>query len=217
MKVDVCTARTFLDAMAPLLKAAERSEAMLRRRLGTAFRIAEYAVRGYEVPLNRIIADLLDPRGPHGQGPTFLKLFLARLVPDLTINDSKQWSVVPNHRIVVTSQKTRRDRYVDIALFEGASAAAIYIESKPWALEGFEQLRDYAVDLLDRSDEQKRLLFLPGMADRKQQTLTPEIEQELGSIRNSTFPAPRGRAVNCAMVGRLYRSLRGRQRANVCR
>jgi hypothetical protein len=173
MSDEIVEARIFLDAMVPLLEVAERSEAMLRRRLGTAFRIAAYSVGGYEIPLNKIIADLLDPRGPHGQGGTFLRLFLEQLGPDLPPHELQDWAVIPSYR-------TRHSRYVDIALFRGSSAA-IYIESKPWAGEGDQQLQDYAVDLIGRSHEQKRLLFFPGTADRKPQTLTSETQQRLGA------------------------------------
>ena len=173
MSDELIEARAFLDAMIPLLEAAERSEAMLRRRLGTAFSIASYSVGGYEVPLNRIIADLLDPHGPHGQGGAFLKLFLDQIAPDISSDELCDWAVIPSCR-------TRCGRYVDIALFNGRRIA-IYVESKPWAEEGTWQLRDYAVDLLDRPHEQKWLLFLPGSADREPQTLNSETRHRLGA------------------------------------
>ncbi len=159
--------------MVPLLPAVERSEAMLRRRLGTVFRIADYSVRGYEVPLNKIIAELLDPRGSHGQEGAFLKLFLRQAAPDLSSLQIQDWMVAPSFR-------TRNGRYVDIALFNGQNAA-IYIESKPWAEEGDQQLQDYAFDLDARSQEQRWLLFLPGMAGRVPETLTPELKRQLSS------------------------------------
>ena len=108
-----------------------------------------------EVPLNKIIADLLDPRGPHGRG-AFLKLFLGQVEADLHSYQLEDWVVVPSYQ-------TRRGRYADIALFKGSSAA-IYIESKPWAAEGDEQLQDHAVDLIGQIHERKWLLFLPGTA-----------------------------------------------------
>jgi len=163
----IIEARNFLDAMVPLLQATEQSEAMLGRRLGTVFRIADYSVGGYEVPLNKIIADLLDPRGPHGQGGTFLKLFLEQVARDLSSYHLQDWTVIASFR-------TRAGRYVDIALFNGQSVA-VYIESKPWAEEGYQQLQAYAVDLVAQPHEQKWLLFLPGTADREPVTLTPEF------------------------------------------
>lgn len=66
----------FLDSVVPVLDAAERTDGIFRRKLGSAFRIADYTVGGYEVPVNRILGDLLDPRGRDGQRHTFLELFL---------------------------------------------------------------------------------------------------------------------------------------------
>ena len=66
-ELEVRNVLAFLDEMVPVVDSAERSVALLRRKFGIAFRIAEYSVRGQEVPLNRILGDLLDPRGSHGR------------------------------------------------------------------------------------------------------------------------------------------------------
>jgi PD-(D/E)XK nuclease superfamily protein len=131
-------ALAFVDAMVPVLHVAERTDALLRRKIGTAFRIAKYAVNG-EVSLNQIFADLLNPRGSHGQGVVFLKLFVEMLPRKIRGEASEKWRVVPSHR-------TETGRYVDLALF-CSTDLAIYIESKPWAEEGHKQLGDYAEDL----------------------------------------------------------------------
>jgi hypothetical protein len=172
MSDDILAAQAFLDEMTPILEKAERNEEQQRRCRGSAFHIADYAVRGYEVPLNRILGDLLAPRGPHGQREQFLQIFLELVAPDLLVGETHNWVVRLNH-------PTTAGRYVDLALFS-KNEIAVYIESKPWAVEGDDQLEDYANDLLSLRHNHKRLLFLPGTALRKPQTLTQKTRDLLG-------------------------------------
>ena len=89
--------RALLDAMLPVMRAAEQTDLLLRRKLGTAFRIADYAVGGNEVPLNKILANLLSPQGTHGQGDLFLRRFLEFLPLGKAEDFSGKWHVVPNY------------------------------------------------------------------------------------------------------------------------
>jgi hypothetical protein len=74
---------------------------------------------------------------------------------------------------------TRKGRYVDIGIIR-RNEIAIYIESKPWAMESDEQLEDYAADLLALTCQQKRLVFLPGTSDQEIKTLSPTTRNLLG-------------------------------------
>ena len=94
-----------------------------------------------------------------GENSEFLKLFIEMLNDDLPPCDFEKWVVVPSHR-------TTKGRYVDLALF-GPKYVAIYIECKPWADEGCQQLSDYAEDLLKRREEHKRLMFVPGRIENR--------------------------------------------------
>jgi hypothetical protein len=49
-----------------------------RKAVADEFCVFDY-LRPAETPLSRMIADLLDPRGNHGQGSTFLVCFMQRL------------------------------------------------------------------------------------------------------------------------------------------
>jgi hypothetical protein len=169
----------FLDAMVPVLHVAERTDALLRRKMGTAFRIAKYTVND-EVSLNQIFADLLNPRGTHGQGVVFLKFFVEMLPVDIRIDAPDEWLVVPSHR-------TTKGRYVDLALFH-SNDVAIYIECKPWAEEGQEQLNDYARDLLDCMAQQKILVFVPGQQEREPETLSESLKRKLGETGYCKIP-----------------------------
>jgi hypothetical protein len=161
----------FLRTMIPTMGSADRIDALMRRKMGTTFSIAKYAVAG-EVSLNQIFADLLNPRGPHGQGGAFLKLFVEMFPGDLKVDREEEWFAVPNHPTV-------KGRLVDVALFRSRDAA-IYVECKPWAAEGHDQLSDYAEDLLGRAERQKILVFVPGRQDREPVTLSPELKARLG-------------------------------------
>ncbi|MFZ0890506.1 MAG: PD-(D/E)XK nuclease family protein [Candidatus Binataceae bacterium] len=172
----------FLDAMVPVLHVAERTDALLQRKMGTKFRIAKYAVNG-ELSLNQIFADLLNPRGPHGQGAAFLKLFVEMLPGDMWSDAPEEWRVVASHR-------TETGRYVDLALF--CSDVAIYIECKPWAEEGHKQLGDYAEDLLKRT-QRGTLVFVPGQREREPKTLPEALKRKLGETGFQKIPfQPRG-------------------------
>jgi hypothetical protein len=205
-ELEVRDVLAFLDSIMPVVDIAERSAALLRRKLGTTFRIAEYSVGGYEVPLNRILGDLLDPRGSHGQGPAFLKLFIEMLKDDFSPGDLENWVVVPSHR-------TSKGQYVDLALFR-PKHVAIYIECKPWAEEGCQQLSDYAEDLLERQEEHKRLLFVPGWAVRDPETLTDDARQHLGDKGFKKCPIQRS-GNGCSIVEWLEQCVAGCEAENV--
>lgn len=169
-KTQVDEALAFIRAMIPTIRAADLADALLRRKLGKAFSITKYAING-EVSLNQILADLLDPGGPHGQGGAFLRPFVEMLPGNIKVEREEEWSAVTNH-------PTAKRRLVDVALF--SNNIAIYIECKPWAAEAQEQLSDYAEDLLARSENKKMMIFVPGQQDRQPLTLAPEFRERLG-------------------------------------
>lgn len=172
--MDLTAVNVLLSAVKPLVAVVEDTDALLRRKLGTAFRYADYAIGGYEVPLNRLLCDLLDPRGPHGQGGSFLELFLKTLQPDFLMNDPTRWKAKHNFL-------TNHGRLIDIVLL-GPDSTAVGIESKPWAEESDSQLEDYAAYLLERfGAERAWFAYLPGHAERSPETLTPETKIKLGT------------------------------------
>src|SRR5579864_4758231 len=96
---------SLLEGMLPLQEKEDR-ERERRRHAGGDFNVAAWAVREREVPLNRIIGELLDPRGSHGQGATFLSLFLQECLQGTPIGDLHKWRLVQN-------LTTRHGRLVD--------------------------------------------------------------------------------------------------------
>lgn len=65
----------FFATLAPRLEMARFVERELDRDLARRFNVFDY-LRTDELGLSRIIADLLDPAGTHGQGALFLKALL---------------------------------------------------------------------------------------------------------------------------------------------
>ena len=62
----------FVDELAPRLETARALERQLDAHLARRFNVFDY-LRRDELGLSRIVADLLNPEGKHGQGDIFLK------------------------------------------------------------------------------------------------------------------------------------------------
>lgn len=103
-------------------------------RLAPGFSIFDY-LRTDEIGLSRCIADLLNPKGKHGQKEVFLEAFLK-------LKEIK-WSGKAKIKSVGLEEQTNYQRRIDISLkFE--SGEIIGIENKPWAGDQENQLSDYA-------------------------------------------------------------------------
>lgn len=104
--------------------------------------------------LSDIFADLLSPRGRHGQGELFLGHFLNTV--ELSIH-SPHLSSCKVYREYATSQGRR----IDIVLEFPNDSLMIGIENKPWAGEQEGQLASYIADLEEKVEHAK-LLYLSG-------------------------------------------------------
>ena len=68
----------FFAEVSPRLETAQTLDDELDRQLARRFNVFRY-LRTDELGFSRMIADLLDPAGDHGQGATFLRLLTAKL------------------------------------------------------------------------------------------------------------------------------------------
>ena len=138
---------------------ARRAQAELDRTAATRFSLFPYFNTG-ELDLSRIFGDLLDPRGTHGQGDTFLRAFLEQ-TPEL--GHFRQCSDLTACQVHLELLTTTLDdaRRIDIVL-EMPGSLWIGIENKPWAVDQEHQVRDYLNDLRARGHESARLLYLSG-------------------------------------------------------
>lgn len=174
-----------LQELTPHLHAARAVEHELDRHLARRFNAFRY-LRDDELGLSRIIADLLDPTGEHGQGTTFLEAMMALLGVAPAVGDSAASGLAGSggHTTVATwtaqfgqlrstatdkirvvqergglPQGRRIDITVDIPADEGAFCLAF--ENKPYADDQPRQCRDY-LEFLDRVYSRRFLLvYLP--------------------------------------------------------
>lgn len=106
-----------------------------------------------ENTLSRLVADLLDPQGTHGQGTVFLNAFLTSLrLPRVGPNDP-----VRVRREAPTAEGRRIDLVIE------TPRLLLGIENKPWAGQRPTQLRDY-LDALNSWARARKvaLVFLSG-------------------------------------------------------
>jgi hypothetical protein len=123
-------------------------------RLASEFNVLRYA-RTDEMGLSQILADLLDPLGPHGQGARFLKCFLKRYWPERTAISAH----VKVRTEVATDRIAQRQRRIDIEV--DLYDCVLAIENKPWAADQRGQIRDY-LDHLKSTGRPYKLLYLAG-------------------------------------------------------
>lgn len=99
------------------------------------FKVAGIAHK--EVIMCRVLADLMNPQGTHGQGSRYLKAFWKTIaLPDRPALDSE-------HTKVTTEYVINENRRIDIVLEDDKNKIFVPIEVKIWAGDQREQLADY--------------------------------------------------------------------------
>ena len=135
----------FFNELAPRLEAARTLECELDRRLARNFNAFDY-LRPDELRLSKLIADLLDPKGKHGQG----NLFLCRFLDLLSTEGFDRSGDLRNSR-VVTEIEIENRRRLDIVVHTDRCCLAI--ENKPYADDQPNQIKDYLDCLRSRYAE----------------------------------------------------------------
>lgn len=143
----------FLAVLGRRLTGVRAVEAELARRIASGFNVFDY-LRKDEYGLSRVVADLLDPAGPHGQGTLFLASFIG------LVNCSHprtflthQWRL-DECKVVVTREagidtkepELQAPRRLDIRIVVEApnhQPGCIAIENKPYAGDGDNQVNAY--------------------------------------------------------------------------
>lgn len=125
----------FFDELAPRLETARELERELDAHLARRFNVFDY-LRTDELGISRVVADLLNPDGKHGQGTTFLKLMLdACDLSDHAHLDARLGATVEVEKTI------KGDRRLDICVCIGDYCLAI--ENKPYAGDQPRQVVDY--------------------------------------------------------------------------
>lgn len=149
--------RAFFAGLAPAITVASEAQRALDRLAATNFSVFRY-FKMHENRLSDIFADLLRPDGSHGQGTTFLRLFLEEM------DRGREPGSVGNYGAleqcsVYREYRTSKGRRIDIVL--KLDDKWIGIENKPRPGEPDDQLHDY-LKFLRQKDEQARILYLSG-------------------------------------------------------
>jgi len=138
-------------------------------RLASDFNVFDY-IQPDELKLSRIIADLLDPKGSHGQQRICLEAFVEAMIEQTSEEQ-------PLRKTLIKLQKTVRDdnyffevrseeptldrRRMDIVVNIGGKNG-IVIENKPWANDQKDALGDYADEAARRFSDCWVLIYLHG-------------------------------------------------------
>ena len=158
----------FFASLSPAVDIATRAQAELDRIAATRFSVFGY-FRERETDLSRIFADLLNPSGIHGQGDSFLRLFVAELTRQGSKWSNKLGGVL--HNVSLDGCKTHlefpteKEGRIDIVLeipYEGKDDVWIGIENKPWAVDQEGQISHYLDTLLKKSRKNAWMLYFSG-------------------------------------------------------
>ena len=144
-----------LQELTPPLHATRAVNRELDRHLARRFNVFRY-LRDDELGLSRIIADLLDPEGEHGQSTTYLEAMLGLLEVPLRCTASDEIRVLLERGI---SGRRRIDVTVDIPTDDGPFCLAL--ENKPRANDQSRQCSDYLKFLNEKYGKRFLLVYLP--------------------------------------------------------
>ena len=153
----------FFSALGARMEGARAVKHELDRLLARSFNALDY-LRTDELGLSRIIGDLLDPGGTHGQGTCFLARF-----GDLAGLD--RWPASQTVRYedfdvhVLRERRTDGGGRLDISVelrSPGQEPACIAFENKPYAADAEAQVADYLAFLRSRYSERFLLVYLSG-------------------------------------------------------
>lgn len=119
-------------------------------------------LRPWENDISRFIADLLSPRGKHGQGTIFLESFIQFL------EVRASWANA-GKAVVETEAITKGGRRIDIRITFGSPGSKpdgiIGIENKPWAGDQLNQVKDYIEELKSVAGESILFAYLSGSGE----------------------------------------------------
>lgn len=162
--------KSLLEEVAFNLGAVREAKRRFADRLAPDFNIFDY-FRADEIALSSCIADLLDPQGTHGQGSKFLVMFFGKVCQDTN------WIRSFENCKVVKEKQANDQRRIDVHL--EFSEGIVGIENKPWAIDQYRQLSDYAKYLEESARDNNWLLIYLCNNDPSQESLTTEYRKAL--------------------------------------
>lgn len=176
----------FFAGLTPAVEMATKAQKRLDRLAATKFSVFHYFQENENL-ISGIFADLLRPDGSHGQGATFLKLFLKEIELGKRNEREKASGRDDKHppkgasirglkdykplepctvwteyaALVKTKDGKPLRRRIDIVLKFESGNKLLGVENKPWAYEQCDQVQHY-LDFLQEDDDRACILYLSG-------------------------------------------------------
>lgn len=142
-------------------------------QLAPSFNLFRY-MRTDEMGVSKVVADMLNPKGSHGQGRVFLQAFAKKI--------EREWIASTDDWRVVTEQQANGQRRIDIYL--ASPAGVVGIENKPWAGDQNQQLSDYADYLKSKAINKEWLLIYLSNSEPSEHSISTTKREELAESRN---------------------------------
>ncbi len=166
-------------------------ERELDRELARRFNVFDY-LRTDELGLSRMLADLLDPAGKHGQGPLFLNVFLRILDQH---SDGKVGQIlglgengVGGEKVTVETEcPIDKNRRIDVVIKIG-DKTCLAIENKPYADDQENQVKDY-LDFLSKY-KSSLLIYLSSQGQDPSEQSIPPNELKCAKIERRLIVLP---------------------------
>ena len=166
---------SFLTGLGAVIEGVKETRARMDRVAATRFSVFWYFKRNENI-LSGIFADLLRAGGSHGQGATFLELFLGEIDRDAGDDAccrAPQDYDVSDGCVVETEHLIPGQRRIDIVVrLGGRREQWLAIENKPWAGEQEGQLAAYAAYVHGR-DPDACIVYMSGDGSESE-TITDE-------------------------------------------
>lgn len=147
------------------IRALDTAKKLYGEQLAPDFQVFDF-VNTSENGLSWILANLLNPKGKHGQKTLFLEKFIKICLPNIQNNSSWQNFIDNlshiNVETEVTTLASQTYRRMDIYLFAKIcnDSFGICIENKPYANDQENQLTNYYEELNNRKLTQKHIVYL---------------------------------------------------------
>lgn len=130
-----------------------KEESRLRGEQFNIFKVC--GIDHYELQHSAIIAELLNPKGSHGQGCLYLKLFLETYGSSFDVATMKEKDINVKTEEWTSDYDGRMDIYVE---YQGKPI--VIIENKIYAGDQDAQLKKYRKDALQRESNQFEIVYL---------------------------------------------------------
>jgi|UPI0004ADFD44 hypothetical protein len=172
--------QNLLNEVNSKIQSLETAKSLYSEQLAPDFQVFDF-VNTSENGLSWIIANLLNPKGTHGQKTLFLEKFIRICLPNIQNNTVWQNYLENLTQTEVETEATtwanRAYRRMDIYLSAriNSETFGICIENKPYANDQENQLADYFLELENRKLSQKHLVYLCEYGEPSNYSVTKDV------------------------------------------